>query len=78
MNTGSKLVLSGFLLFVALGFILIAGPIGIVAIPLVLIVAGFIEMASDSDPAPPKVNCRGCGARNERDAETCHHCGEAL
>ncbi|WP_254838164.1 hypothetical protein [Natronomonas marina] len=80
MDTGSKLVLSGFLTFVALGFILVAGPIGIVAIPLVLIVAGFVEMASggSDSTATTSVNCEGCGAPNDEDAEACHHCEEPL
>jgi hypothetical protein len=79
MPSGNELALYGFLSLVAILFVLVTGPLGLIAVPFALIIAGLVRMSTDSDSASPApVNCAGCGAPNEPGSDACSHCGEAL
>ena len=57
----------------------IAGPPGMFACGLALVIAGTVggsdRGAGETGRNPTgKANCPECGARNDRDAERCHHC----
>ena len=57
----------------------VAGPPGMFACGLALVIAGTIggsgRGAGETDRDPTgKVSCPECGARNDRDTERCHHC----
>jgi hypothetical protein len=79
MPSGNELALYGFLSLVAILFVLVTGPLGLIAVPFALIIAGLVRMSTDSDSASPgPVNCAGCGAPNEPGSDACSHCGEAL
>jgi len=80
MNTGSKLILVGFLALVAIMFVVVLGPIAIILAPFVLIVAGVVMLVTGdgADGAPDRVNCADCGAPSAADAEECSYCGTAL
>ena len=59
--------------------VLVTGPLGLIAIPFVLIVVGFAKMSTESDEeSTGPVNCPDCGAPNEPGSDACNHCGEAL
>ena len=79
MASGNELALYGFLSLVAVLFVLVTGPLGLVAIPFVLIVVGFAKMSAESDAeSMGPVNCPGCGAPNEPGAEVCQYCDETI
>ena len=79
MASGNELALYGFLSLVAVLLVLVTGPLGLIAIPFVLIVVGFAKMSTESDAeSAGPVNCPGCGAPNEPGAEVCQHCDETL
>ena len=57
----------------------VAGPPGMFACGLALVIAGTVggsdRGAGETGRGPGgKLNCPECGARNDRDAERCHHC----
>ena len=79
MASGNELALYGFLSLVAVLFVLVTGPLGLIAIPFALIVAGFAKMSAESDAeSAGPVNCSGCGAPNEPGTEVCQYCDETL
>ena len=79
MTSGNELALYGFLSLVAVLFVLVTGPLGLIAIPFALIVAGFAKMSAESDAeSAAPVNCSGCGAPNEPGTEVCQYCDETL
>ena len=79
MASGNELALYGFVSLVAVLFVLMIGPLGLVAIPFVLIVAGFAKMSAESDAeSAGPVNCSGCGAPNEPGAEVCQYCDATI
>ena len=60
-----------------------AGPPGMFACGLALVIAGTVGGSGRSAGetgrgATGKVSCPECGARNDRDAEHCHHCEAAI
>jgi hypothetical protein len=57
----------------------VAGPPGMFACGLALVIAGTVggsgRGAGETGRDPNrKVSCPECGARNDRDTERCHHC----
>ena len=72
----------GALLLAFVGFLFLLGPIGWV-LAAFLLAAGYVlakwsGLVGGGESTTPKVSCPGCGARNDADRGTCHHCGEPL
>ncbi|WP_254538074.1 hypothetical protein [Halomarina litorea] len=80
----NPLVAAGALVTVAGLSLLVAGPLGLVFVGVLFLVAGVVgakegdggTVGSGGDAA--KTNCPHCGARNDADADACHHCEEGL
>ncbi|WP_231182750.1 zinc ribbon domain-containing protein [Haladaptatus sp. DYF46] len=55
------------------------GQIGIIIAGLMLIAIGSSSQSGgDSTDPADKANCPSCGARNDPENVTCHHCGTVL
>lgn len=73
----------GALLLAFVGFLVLLGPIGWM-LAAFLLAAGYVLakwsglLDGGESPVTAKVSCPECGARNEANRETCHHCGESL
>ena len=53
MASGNELALYGFVSLVAVLFVLVTGPLGLVAIPFVLIIVGFAKMSANGIATSP-------------------------
>lgn len=56
---------------------LVAGPVGMVALGLVVLVVGAL-FGTERTGGPDPRNCPDCGAPNGRESDTCEHCGSRL
>lgn len=81
LSTGSRLIALGFFVFVLFMLADLLGPVVALLVPLGLVVAGFVMLATSEDDAgggPERVNCADCGAPNATDADECSYCGAPL
>lgn len=73
----------GALLLAFVGVLFLLGPLGWI-LAAFLLAAGYVlakwsGLLGGGKPAVTgKGNCPECGARNDADRGTCHHCGEPL
>lgn len=72
--------LAAVLLAFCLLLVVLFGLFGVLMAGALVAVAAYLYGVSrpTADATLAKVNCGACGARNDRERRTCHHCGEAL